>query len=115
MMNKKKWLHYAWSIPLAAALGLLAGFVTEYPARSKIKEYREKLKTNHSVTKAYVNQVVNRGNTIYYVFKIDGVKYSGFSRYSLMNPPYPDVGDSIEVYYDESDPNVNLWRGEFPK
>ena len=57
--------------------------------------------------------VVNKGNTIYYVFKIDGVKHSGFSRYSLMNPPYPDEGDSIEVYYDESDPNVNLWRGEF--
>ena len=34
-----------------------------------------------------------------------------FSR--ILNPPYPEEGDSIEVYYSQTDPNVNLWRGEF--
>ena len=62
---------------------------------------------------SYINDITHRDNTIYYEFVVDGIKYSGISRYSHLNPPYPEEGDSIEVYYSQTDPNVNLWRGEF--
>lgn len=86
-----------------------------YPERTRIREYREWLTMSHSVTKAYIYHVTNNTNTFYYIFTIDGVEYSGISRYSHLNPPYPREGDSIEVYYSETDPNVNLWSGEFPE
>ncbi|MBQ2224674.1 MAG: hypothetical protein II422_01780, partial [Prevotella sp.] len=54
------------------------------------------------------------GKQLYdYDFIVNGVKFSGKSRYSHLNPPYPQEGDSIDVYYDEKDPNINLWSGEF--
>ncbi len=84
-----------------------------YPERRMIKEYREQLTTTHSVTKAHIYHVTNNTNTFYYTFTIHGVEYSGTSQYSHLNPPYPREGDSIEVYYSETDPNVNLWKGEF--
>ena len=78
-----------------------------------IKEYRKKLINSHCVTKAYINATNPRDNTIYFEFVVNGIKYSGISRYSLLKPPYPEKGDSIEVYYSDDDPNINLWRGEF--
>ena len=84
-----------------------------YPERRKIKEYRKQLITRHCVTKAYIYQVTNNTNTFYYTFTINDVEYSGMSRFSHLNPPYPREGDSIEIYYSEVDPNVNLWKGEF--
>ena len=88
-------------------------YVVDYPERKKNKEYREQLETNHKVIRAYINAENPRRNTIYYVFVVNGVEYSGVSRYPNLNPPYPREGDSIDVYYSAEDPNVNLWSGEF--
>ena len=113
-ITKKFVLDYAWRFALSIILVLVL-FHILHPERAMIKEYRKKLVNNHCVTKAYINADNPSSNTIYYVFIVDGIKYSGISRYSLLNPPYPEKGDSIEVYYSEKDPNINLWRGEFEK
>ena len=114
-ITKKNVLDYAWRFALSIILVFVLFRILIYPERAKIKEYRKKLVNNHCVTKAYINAITHRDNTIYYNFIVDGIKYSGISRYSLLNPPYPREGDSIEVYYSEKDPNINLWRGEFEK
>jgi hypothetical protein len=80
-----------------------------------MKEYREELSIEHQVARGYIDRVVNRGGKLYYVFTVDGVEYSGVSWYAPMNKPYPQRGDSIDVYYSEADPRVNLWRGMFPQ
>ncbi len=113
--NKKELWDFAWRFALSIILAIFFCRVFIYPERAMIKEYRKKLINNHCVTKAYINAITHRDNTIYYDFVVDGIKYSGISRYSLLNPPYPEKGDSIEVYYSEKDPNINLWRGEFEK
>ena len=118
-MMKKADSKIVWKFAYKYGLGLLLLFLivrfTIYPERARIKEYREELSIEHQVARGYINRVVNKGNTIYYVFTVDGVEYSGISRYSLMEKPYPHKGDSIDVYYSEADPHVNLWRGMFPK
>ena len=86
-----------------------------YPEYARMKEYREELSIEHQVARGYINRVVNKGGKLHYVFTVDGVEYSGVSRYAPMNKPYPQKGDSIDVYYSEADPRVNLWRGMFPQ
>ena len=113
-MTKKVFLDFAWRYALTIVLVIFLIRILVYPERAKIKEYRKELTTSHSVTKAYIYSITNRKTKIYYEFIVNGVKYSGISRYSLLNPPYPEIGDSIDVYYSEADPNVNLWSGEFP-
>jgi len=106
----------AWKIALGLLLLFLIVRFMVYPERAKIKEYREELSIEHQEARGYINRIVHKDNTIYYVFTVNGIEYSGVSRYSLMEDrPYPQKGDSIDVYYSEADPNVNLWRGEFPK
>ena len=112
-MKQKLFWKFVWRFVLTLILVVFLIRIFVYPERAKINEYREILSNNHCVTKAYINDITHRKNTIYYEFVIDGIKYSGVSRYSLLNPPYPEKGDSIEVYYSKTDPNVNLWRGEF--
>ena len=114
-MTKKVFLDFAWRYALTIVLVIFLIRILVYPERAKIKEYRKELTTSHSVTKAYIYSITNRKTKIYYEFIVNGVKYSGISRYSLLNPPYPNKGDSIDVYYSEADPNVNLWSGEFPE
>ena len=113
-ITKKFVLDYAWRFALSIILVLVL-FHILHPERAMIKEYRKKLVNNHCVTKAYIYFDNPRDVKICYRFVVDGVKYSGISRYSHLNPPYPREGDSIEVYYSEKDPNINLWRGEFEK
>lgn len=114
-MTKKDFLKFAWRYVLAIIVVVFLIRILVYPERAKIKEYRKELSVSHSVTKAYIYSITNRKTKIYYEFIVNGVKYSGISRYSLLNPPYPEIGDSIDVYYSEADPNVNLWSGEFPE
>lgn len=111
--DKKTFLEFTWRLALTIIVVVILIRILLYPERAIIKEYREKLVKNHSVTMAYINAITHRDNTIYYEFIVNGIKYSGISRYSLLKPPYPEKGDSIEVYYSDDDPNVNLWRGEF--
>ena len=112
-MNKKELWDFVWRFTLSLILVEILFRIFVYPERAMIKEYREKLTNNHCVTRGYINDITHRDNTIYYEFVVDGIKYSGISRYSLLNPPYPQDGDSIDVYYDKKDPNINLWSGEF--
>lgn len=105
----------SWRFALSLLLLFLIVRFMIYPERAKIKEYREELSIDHQVARGYIDRIVHKDNTIYYVFTVDGVEYSGVSRYSLSDKPYPQKGDSIDVYYSEADPHVNLWRGEFPK
>jgi len=114
-MTKKNLLKYILKSALAIIMVILIIRVMIYPERAKIKKYRKELTIRHATTKAYVNGITHRDNTIYYEFNVNNVKYFGISRYSLLDTPYPEEGDSIEVYYNEEDPNVNLWRGEFPE
>ena len=117
--DKTRRSKFVWEGAYGYGLGLLLLFLivrfTIYPERAKIKEYREELSMEHQVARGYINRIAHRDNKIYYVFTVDGVEYSGVSRYSLSDKPYPQKGDSIDVYYSDADPNVNLWRGEFPK
>lgn len=112
-MKKKEIWDFVWRYTLSLIVGAICIRIFIYPERAMIKEYRKKLTNSHCVTKAYINSITYKGNTIYYEFVVNGIKYSGISRYSLLNPPYPEEGDSIDVYYSEKDPNINLWRGEF--
>lgn len=114
-MTKKDLLDFTWRYVLTIVLVIFLIRILVYPERAKIKEYRKELTTSHSVTKAYIYNINYSDNKILYEFIVNGVKYSGISRYSLLNPPYPEIGDSIDVYYSEADPNVNLWSGEFPE
>ena len=114
-MKKKELWDFVWRFALTMLLVVVFIRIFIYPERAMIKEYRKKLVNNHCVTKAYIYDDSPRDNTIYYEFVVNGMKYSGISRYSLLAPPYPEKGDSIEVYYSEDDPTINLWRGEFPE
>lgn len=113
LFNKKELWDFVWRFTLSIIVVIFFIRIFIYPERAMIKEYRKKLANSHCVTKAFINATNPRDNTIYYEFVVNGNKYSGISRYSLSNSPYPREGDSIEVYYCENDPNVNLWRGEF--
>ncbi|WP_028903599.1 hypothetical protein [Prevotella sp. P6B4] len=112
-MIKLDFLKFAWRYILAIIVVIVLIRILVYPERTKINEYRERLSISHSVTKASINSITHRKTKIFYEFMVNGVKYSGISRYTLLNPPYPQKGDSIDVYYSEDDPNVNLWSGEF--
>ena len=112
-ITKKFIFDFVWRYVLTIIVVIVFIRIFIYPERAMIKEYRKKLANSHCVTKAFINATNPRDNTIYYEFVVNGNKYSGISRYSLSNSPYPREGDSIEVYYCENDPNVNLWRGEF--
>lgn len=115
LFNKKELWDFVWRFTLSIIVVIFFIRIFIYPERAMIKEYRKKLINSHCVTKAFINATNPRDNTIYYEFVVNGIEYSGISRYSLLNPPYPETGDSIEVYYSETDPNVNLWSGEFTK
>lgn len=69
---------------------------------------------NRKMIKAYVYVRSPKHRTIKYHFKIDGIEYYGFSRYTRWQL-YPESGDSILIYYKEDDPSVNLWAGMFEK
>ena len=112
-LTKEFVLDSVWRYVMTIVVTVIFIRIFVYPERAMIKEYREKLTNNHCVTRGYINDITHRDNTIYYEFVVDGIKYSGISRYSLLNPPYPQDGDSIDVYYDKKDPNINLWSGEF--
>ena len=114
-MNKKFVIDFVWRYILTIIVVVFLIRILIYPERTMIKEYRKKLTNSHCVTKAYINAINPSNNTIYYEFLVKGIKYSGISRYSLLKPPYPEKGDSIEVYYSEDAPTINLWRGEFPE
>lgn len=118
--SDKTWRHKSiWEVAYKYGLGILLLFLIirfmVYPERAKIKEYREELSIEHQVARGYINRIVHKDHTIYYIFAVDGVEYSGFSRYSLSDKPYPEKCDSIDVFYSEADPKVNLWQGEFSK
>ena len=110
--SKTVW-KYAYKYGLGILLLFLIFRFMIYPERARMMEYREELSIDHQVARGYINRSVHKDNTFYYVFTVDGVEYSGVSRYSLMEKPYPQKGDSIDVYYSEADPHVNLWRGMF--
>lgn len=112
-LTKEFVLDSVWRYVMTIVVTVIFIRIFVYPERAMIKDYREKLTNSHCVTKAYINSITYKGNTIYYEFVVNGIKYSGISRYSLLNPPYPEEGDSIDVYYSEKDPNINLWSGEF--
>ena len=119
-MTKKADSKIVWKYAYKYGLGLLLLFLIVrfmiYPERARMKEYREELSIDHQVARGFINRSVHKDHTFYYIFTVDGVEYSGVSRYSLMkDKPYPQKGDSIDVYYSEADPHVNLWRGMFPK
>ncbi len=113
LFNKKELWDFVWRFTLSIIVVIFFIRIFIYPERAMIKEYRKKLTNNHCVAKAYIYDDNPRDVKIYYRFVVNGIKYSGISHYSHLNPPYPREGDSIEVYYSEDDPNVNLWRGEF--
>lgn len=112
-ITKKFIFDFVWRYVLTIIVVIVFIRIFIYPERAMIKEYRKKLTNSHCVTKAYIYDDNPRDVKIYYRFVVNGIKYSGISHYSHLNPPYPREGDSIEVYYCENDPNVNLWRGEF--
>lgn len=74
--------------------------------------------TERKTIKAYVSGYYGRHrgrfkkDTFIYRFMIDNQEYKGISS-CKGNHLYPEVGDSIWVYYKEDDPNVNLWVGMF--
>ena len=112
-LTKEFVLDSVWRYVMTIVVTVIFIRIFVYPERAMIKDYREKLTNNHCITRGYIYAENPRANKIFYDFVVDGIKYSGISRYSLLNPPYPEEGDSIEVYYSEKDPNINLWRGEF--
>ena len=83
-MTKKDFIKFAWRYVLAIIVVVFLIRILVYPERAKINEYREKLSISHNVAKAYIYSVTHRANTIYYEFMVNGVKYSGISRYSLL-------------------------------
>ncbi len=113
IIDLKEIWDFVWRFTLSLILVVIIFRIFIYPERAMIKEYREKLTNNHCITRGYIYAENPRYITIYYEFFVDGIKYSGISRYSHLNTPYPQKGDSIDVYYDEKDPNINLWSGEF--
>jgi hypothetical protein len=113
IIDLKEIWDFVWRFTLSLILVVIFILIFVYPERAMIKEYREKLTNSHCITRGYINDITHRDNTIYYEFVVDGIKYSGISRYCLLDQPYPQEGDSIDVYYDEKDPNINLWSGEF--
>ena len=112
-LTKEFVLDSVWRYVMTIVVTVIFIRIFVYPERAMIKDYREKLTNNHCITRGYIYADNPRAVTIYYEFVVDGIKYSGISRFSHLNPPYPRDGDSIDVYYDEKDPNINLWSGEF--
>ncbi len=92
------------------AFVLVLKYIIDYPQSSRYKEYRSELIKNHKTTKAYVYRVTNvKKHRVYYRFTINSVTYTGDSKFSIREY-YPEEGDSIYVYYNEKDPNINLWK-----
>lgn len=93
-------------------IAIIAIYILYYPARRKQKEYRQELLEGHKTIRAYVYRRIGKHNTIEYSFSINNKTYVGESRYR-QSDPYPDEGDSIEVFYKENKPEINLWSGCF--
>ncbi|MBO4598773.1 MAG: hypothetical protein J5676_13015 [Bacteroidaceae bacterium] len=72
-----------------------------------------RLSPKRETVKAYVFDRTGRDwKSIHYRFVVKGKEYYGESPCSRKRP-YPDEGDSIVVYYDANDPDVNMWQGCF--
>lgn len=98
-------------IILTIVIAVIAIFILYYPEKSRYEEYRNELSIKHKVVTAYVYGSNPKKNKILYRFTINGETYKGQSRYRQTQSPKPAIGDSIEVYYKEENPEVNLWSG----
>ena len=81
-------------------------FVSHIFWSNKKKHLTEK----HETIRGYVYSKNGRWSEIDYRFTVNGKEYSGSSKYNQMLP-YPHEGDSIDVFYDANDPDINLWSG----
>lgn len=92
-----------------AILGLFLGlyiYINRVYYHNKINRL-----SKHETVKAYVFDKTGKDwKSIHYRFVVEGKEYYGESPCSNTQP-YPDEGDSIEVYYDAKDPDLNLWSG----
>jgi hypothetical protein len=115
-MNKRNKLKFYLDcfVRFAAAILIVAVFllVTKYPEVKRRNEYRNELSIERKAIKAYVYIRNPKCERILYRFEVNGVQYTGESKY-FRSQQYPERGDSIWVYYKEDDPNVNLWVGMF--
>lgn len=91
---------------LAIAIMLLFVFVDRLYYHYKINRL-----SKHETVKAYVFDKTGKDwKSIHYRFVVEGKEYYGESP-CPRTLIYPDEGDSIEVYYDAEDPDLNLWSG----
>ena len=90
-------------------LGALVMYILEYPEKKRVQEFRKELKREHKTIRAYVYWTNDSRCTIYYRFKLNGTTYKGKSGYIRLGGIWPERGDSINVYYSEKNPEINLW------
>ena len=95
-----------------AILGLFLGLYI-YINRVYYHDKISQLTPKHETVKAYVFDKTGRDwKSIHYRFFIEGKEYYGESP-CPRTQPYPNEGDSIVVYYDADDPEMNMWQGCF--
>ena len=90
-------------------MGILAAYITSYSEVRRYREYRVILKREHKTIKAYVYSGHSKSRTIYYRFDLNDTTYTGQSYYTTLGGIWPEEGDSINVYYSEKNPEINLW------
>lgn len=90
-------------------------FLFDDSKSEQIKEYRKELSVSSErrITKAYIYEIGRKYHTLEYRFILEGVKYTGFSRYIYPKQKFIENTDSIWVYYKAGNPKVNLWVGMF--
>lgn len=87
-------------------------FVLCFVSHMHWSNVKKHLTEKHETIKGYVYNEKGRWSEIQYRFTVNGKDYCGKSKYNRMRP-YPHKGDSIVVYYDADDPDMNMWQGCF--
>ncbi|MCR5362601.1 MAG: hypothetical protein K6E73_11420 [Bacteroidales bacterium] len=108
----KSYIGFVKGIAIVILTTFIYIYVVDYPERTRLREYRKILSEEHKITKGYVYIRNSKSQRLLYRFTIDGIQYCGESKY-YRTRPFPKQGDSIWVYYQGNDPNVNLWAGMF--
>lgn len=85
--------------------------VYEYIDSRPTVKYLETCKSEFSKkrvrARGCIYKVRSKRLSLYYKFLANGLEYEGWSKYSN-HDGIPEEGDSIDIYYSEKDPELNL-------
>lgn len=82
-------------------------YVDTRPTAKYLDKCKIELSKKRILTRGCIYEVRGKYRSIYYRFMANGLQYEGWSKdYNLDG--IPEEGDSIDIYYSEKDPELNL-------